>query len=166
LPAVDLKSFLEIFPYRDPPDYGIAYGLCMMNLMNELGHAVEDHPEYVRVALIHDHGDWDELAYEGFYRLKDDPKWRHRDRFLGITPLSSYADIGLQCADLFAYESMRYLDEHGWEGRDMRKPLKALLHLMDDASIFALYLNRQYLERMRDHFSGTNKNENAIPEVR
>jgi hypothetical protein len=145
--GVDLAAFLSIFPHRDPPDYGVAYGMCMKQLMLKIAEAMEHwEPDY-RVALVHDHGDWDKLAYDGFYQLVDDPKWEHRERFVSITPLSSYADIGLQAADLIAYEAMRQLDDTLWTGDDMRVPLRELLKKTDD--VYGFYFTRSYLEKFK-----------------
>jgi hypothetical protein len=143
--GIDLSAFLSIFPDRDPRDYGVAYGMCMKQIMMLLAEAMEAwEPEY-RVVLVHDHGDWDKLAYDGFYQLVDDPDWPYRNRFVSITPLSSYADIGLQTADLIAYEAMRWLDDNLWTGEDMRKPLTELLKKTDD--IYGFYFSRDYLKK-------------------
>jgi len=84
----------------------------MKQLMILLGEAMEDWEPEFRVAVVHDHSHWDNLAHDGFYQLVDDPTWPYRERFVSITPLSSYADIGLQTADLIAYEAMRWLDNN------------------------------------------------------
>lgn len=119
----------------------------MKQLMILLGQAMEDwEPEY-RVALVHDHGTWDKLAYDGFYQFVDDPNWEYRKRFVSITPLSSCADIGLQAADLIVYEAMRWLDNTLWTGEDMRKPLRELLKKTDD--VYGFYFTRAYLEKFR-----------------
>jgi hypothetical protein len=150
--GIDLAAFLDLFPHRDPPDYGVAYGMCMKVLMREIGKALEDwEPEY-KVAIVHDHGPWDNLAHDGFYEFVDDPEWEHRERFTSITPLNSYADIGLQSSDLITYELMRYLHDHNWTGDDMRIPLKALLAEVKE--MFTIYLNRDYLERLKDMLLG------------
>lgn len=146
--GIDLAAFLSLFPHRDPPDYGVAYGMCMKELMRQIAKAMDDwEPEY-RVALIHDHGDWDNLAHDAFYQMIDEPNWAHRERFVSLTPLSSYHDVGLQAADLIAYESMRWMDEHLLTGReDLRAPLRELLKKTEGA--FGIYFNRAYLENFR-----------------
>jgi hypothetical protein len=40
--GMDLAAFLEIFPHRDPPDYGIAYGWCMKQIMMLLAKAMQE----------------------------------------------------------------------------------------------------------------------------
>jgi hypothetical protein len=145
--GMDLAAFLDIFPHRDPPDYGIAYGWCMKQLMILLGKAMGGWESEFRVAVVHDHSHWDNLAHDGFYQLVDDPQWPYRDRFVSITPLSSYADVGLQTADLIAYEAMRWLDNNLWTGEDMRKPLQKLLKKTDDVNGF--YFTCDYLTKFR-----------------
>jgi hypothetical protein len=145
--GMDLAAFLELFPHRDPPDYGVAYGMCMKQIMILLGQAMETwEPEY-RVTLIHDHSQWDSLAHDGFYQYKNDPSWQYGDRFVTITPLSSYGDVGLQAADLIAYEAMRWLDDNLWTENDMRKPLQELLKKTEDVNGF--YFTRSYLMKFK-----------------
>jgi hypothetical protein len=80
--------------------------------------------------------------------MVDDPAWEHRHKFVGITPLTWRDDVGLQSADLFAYESMRYLDAQNWKGENMRKPLQILFGLMNRAA-FGFHITRKYLESLR-----------------
>jgi hypothetical protein len=146
--GIDLRAFNEIFPHCDPPGVGSAYVLCMKALMEQLGAAIaETHPDD-QLAIVHDHGDWDVPALQSYNQMVDDPAWEHRHKFVGITPLTWRDDVGLQSADLFAYESMRYLDAQNWKGENMRKPLQILFGLMNRAA-FGFHITRKYLESLR-----------------
>ena len=145
--GLDLDAFLKIFPDRDPPDFGIPYVICIRQLMYEIAFAMQEWPEDCRVALVHDHGDWDKLALEGYNQLVDDPEWEHRHRFVSITPLTWKDDVGLQAADLIAYELMRRLDDTLWTGRDIRIPLKAILEMNNHVS--GKYLDHGELKSLK-----------------
>lgn len=145
--GIDLQAFRDIFPFSDLAGVGNPYLLCMKALMQQLGGALAEHQPEDQLAIVHDRGDWDADAVQTYNQMIDE-KWEHRHRFVGITARSSQEDIGLQSADLFAYESMRYLDDHGWAGEDMRKPLQVLFGLMNRAA-FGFHIGRKYLELLR-----------------
>jgi hypothetical protein len=146
--GIDLKAFCEIFPRRDPPDYGVAYTICMQLAMSRIGEALKRHPPMDRVAIVHDHGNWDKEALEAFNVLVDDPEWQYRQRFVSITPLRWQEDAGLQSADLIAYECMRVVDNELWTGGNMRKAMQELLKRNPD--IYPAYLDREALLAAKD----------------
>jgi hypothetical protein len=154
--GIDLLAFDDIFPDRYPPGLGTAYTLCLKALMQQLGEALSEYRPDDRLAIIHDHGDWDHMALTAYNQSVDDPLWPDRHRFVSITPLTWQDDAGLQSSDLFVYEAMRYLDDHNWTGEDMRKPLKVLFGLMNRAA-FGFYINRRYLELLRKELENEGK---------
>jgi hypothetical protein len=142
--GIDLKAAREVFPDETLSD---AYVLCMKEVMVEIACAVEDSGEDHRVVLIHDHGNWDRDALEGYNSLVDDPSWLRRYRFVSITPLTWRDDVGLQSADLIAYELLRSLDDRLWTQRDMRLALKALLGM--NKQIYAKYIDKEALLELK-----------------
>jgi hypothetical protein len=156
--GIDLKAFRDVFPLSDLDGAGNAYLLCMKALMQQLGEALAEHQPNDHLAIVHDHGNWDVQALQSYNQMVDDPTWEHRHRFVGITPLCWRDDVGLQSADLFAYESMRYLEDHNWTGEDMRKPLKVLFGLMNRAA-FGFHIGRRYLELLRGELEKSGKLE-------
>ncbi|MFQ5853618.1 MAG: hypothetical protein ACE5JU_23920 [Candidatus Binatia bacterium] len=160
--GIDLKAFFSVFKGNDPKDLSVPYVLCMKMLMVQIAKALQREPgaEHYRVALIHDHGDWDKQALEGYNALVDDVNWEHRHRFVSITPLTWRDDVGLQPADLIAYESMRWLDDHLWSGKDMRKPLKELTGMSEH--IYGSYIDRGALELLKTEIEKKNQNEEAV----
>ena len=143
--GLDLKAFLDIFPEREPSDLTTAYILCMQHLMGAIGDAIGQWPKDCRVALVHDHGDWDRWALHAYNELMANEEFKHRDRFVSMTALTWKCDVGLQAADLIAYELMRCLDDTLWTGKDMRIPLREIMQMNDHVSGF--YLNREALQK-------------------
>jgi hypothetical protein len=56
------------------------------------------------VLLIHDHGNWDEELLTGYKLMIDEPGWAPRSIFEGLLPKTGKAAVGLQAADMIAYE--------------------------------------------------------------
>jgi hypothetical protein len=156
--GIDLVAFDEIFPHRHPSGIGTPYVLCIKALMNQLAEALAKHHPNDRLAIVHDHGDWDYTVLENYNQLVDDTRWEHRHRFVSITPLTWHDDVGLQSADLFAYETMRFLDDHNWKGENMRKPLQVLFQLMNRPA-FGFHIGRNYLEGLRMELEKTGRLE-------
>jgi hypothetical protein len=142
--GIDLKAFCDVFPERNPPDYGVAYTICMQLAMWRIGEALDKHVLSDRVTIVHDHGNWDIHALQAFNILVDDPEWEYRNRFVAITPLRWQDDTGLQSADLIAYECMRAIDNELWTGKKMRTAMEELLKC--NSGIFPAYLDREALE--------------------
>ncbi len=143
--GMDLRAFDELFPRRMPPDYGIAYIMCMGTIMHAIADAAKGYPPDFRIALVHDHGDWDAHALAGYNDWVDDHSWEDRHRFVRITPLTWREDVGLQAADLIAYETMRWLDNELWVGDDrMRYALRKLVS--NDVHIYGVYHSKDALK--------------------
>ncbi len=122
--GIDLNAFDELFPTRKPKDYAVAYIICMGTLLLSIADEAKKEGN-VRIAVIHDHGPWDRHALEGYNQWIDDDSWGLKDRFVGITSLTWSDDVGLQAADLIAYESMRAIDNELWQrGTPMRYGLR------------------------------------------
>ena len=156
--GIDLKAFKAVFPRCELPGIGNPYLLCMKALMQQLGKAMADTYPEDRLAIVHDHGDYDLQALASYNQMIDTVEWEHRHRFVSITPLTWREDVGLQSADLFAYESMRYLDDHNWEGENMRKPLQILFGLMNRTA-FGFHIGRRYLQLLRQDLEKEGKLE-------
>jgi len=148
--GIDLATFLEMFPIREPSDYALPYLMCMKDLMNLIGDGMKKLPPDHRVAMIHDHGDWDSFALQIFNGLIDNPHFAHKHRFVSITPLNWREDVGLQAADLIAYELMRRLDDRLWTGKEMRIPLREIMRM--NKNIVGYYLGKQALEEFQRTF--------------
>lgn len=166
--GIDLAAFEELFPQRDPPDYGVAYVICMGCLLLALADAAREQlaPD-TKIAVIHEHGSWDEYALQAYNAWIDDNSWGERERFVGITSLSWKGDVGLQAADLIAYESMRAIDNELWSKKKdapMRYALRTLVG--NNVSIYGAYNARDGLEAMAQLFKEKYGYKSGISRVR
>lgn len=168
--GIDLAAFEDLFPQRDPPGYGMAYVICMGLLLLNLADAAKEQIPDAKIAVVHEHGPWDKYALEAYNAWIDDNSWGERDRFLGITPLSWKEDVGLQAADLIAYESMRAIDNELWSKKQnfpMRYALRTLIS--NDVPVYGIYNSRDGLEgmaRLLEEKYGYKAGLSRIPEVR
>jgi hypothetical protein len=145
--GINLGVFDEVFPRRNPPDYSVAYIMCMGTLLLSIADAAKKEPDDVRIALVHDHGPWDQYALASYNQWIDDDSWECRDRFVGIIPLTWKQDVGLQAADLIAYESMRAIDNQLWKpGAPMRYGLSSLI--ASRVPMFGVYHGKEGIEAM------------------
>ena len=107
--GIRIDDFFEVFAENNPKsDMGVVYSLCMKMVMVELGHALDELPDH-KIFIIHDHGNWDTAALQGYNSMVDEPRWQSRDRLVGITPGLWEQAVGLQAADLIAYETFKTL---------------------------------------------------------
>ncbi|HTR25157.1 MAG TPA: hypothetical protein VMI10_14345 [Terriglobales bacterium] len=151
--GIDLAAFEELFPKRDPPDYAAAYVTCMGILLVHLAEAAKEQMPNAKIAVVHDHGPWDAYALQAYNAWIDDNSWGERDRFVGIAPLRWQDDVGLQAADLIAYESMRATDNELWSKKKnapMRYALRTLLS--KNVPIYGVYNSRDGLEGLAKLF--------------
>lgn len=145
--GMDLRAFDELFPRRQPRDYAIAYIICMGTLLHAIAEAAKKHASGIQIAIVHDHSQWDVHALDGYNRWINDNSWGERHRFVGITSLTWRDDVGLQAADLIAYEGMRLLDSELWsEDVPMRYALRHLLS--SKVAIYGVYHSRKGLEAL------------------
>ncbi|MGB8028517.1 MAG: hypothetical protein WCF30_02530 [Terracidiphilus sp.] len=107
--GADMDAIKAVFPEDDPNRRDSVYALCIKQAMVEIGHIMQHFFPGDQVALIHDHGDWDEQALAGYNKMVDDPQWISRKYFHSITPLTWRQSIGLQPADMLAYEAFKAL---------------------------------------------------------
>lgn len=127
-----------------PPEL-LCFKSVLMTLASQMdygGFRPED-----QVAVIFDRGEHDAEAVRLFYETKDS-SFRHRHRLATCTPGSSEEFIGLQVADLLAYETFRLMHSRR-DNRDvdMRAPIKALLGM---AGYLGFAFGKQTLSNIKD----------------
>jgi hypothetical protein len=104
-----------------------AYILCMKQTMVEVAHIMEQYFPGDTVLLIHDSGNWDAEALQGYKLLVDDPDWPRQGLFEGIVSKTGKESVGLQAADMIAYEVFKGVkDKTNDPEVEMRKAMKAI----------------------------------------
>jgi hypothetical protein len=108
--GVDINALKAEFPDGDEASRKErAYGFLIKNVMVDLGRLMREVRPGDQVMLVHDHGDWDATALSVYNDMVDDKRWASRHVFHSITPLTWKQSVGLQAADLAAYETFRVL---------------------------------------------------------
>jgi hypothetical protein len=103
--ACDMNAIKEVFPKGDTE--GLirrTYILCFKQMMVDLAHIIEDYFPGDSVLLVHDHGNWDEFLLAAYNRVTDEKAWPRRAAFEGLSAKTGKMAIGLQAADMIAYE--------------------------------------------------------------
>ncbi len=126
--GVDMRALDTVFPEREPKRKDYAYVLCIKTAMVEIAHLMLQHRPGDTVLLVHDHGNWDAAALEGYNLMIDDERWDKRHLFEGITPLTNAKSIGLQAADMIAFEGHKGLRKKILNNDStLRKALQAMV---------------------------------------
>jgi len=103
--ACDMDAIREVFPNGDFEGMiRRTYVLCFKVLMIEIARVLREYFLGDHVLLIHDHGNWDVQALEAYNLVIDEPAWEPRLLFEGLLPRTGSQDVGLQAADMIAYE--------------------------------------------------------------
>ena len=147
--AADIDALKTVFPSEDgSARQDSSYGLCIKQMMVEIGAIMREYFPGDQVLLIHDHGDWDVEALAAYNKMVDDPNWVSRELFVSITPLTGSQSVGLQAADLIAYEMFRRVkDRELKNSEDMRKAMKEMEKRR--VPIIAKYMNFDAVKALR-----------------
>jgi hypothetical protein len=125
--ASDIDALKKVFPDGPENRRERAYVLCIKWMMIEITRIMQDYFPNEQVLLIHDHGDWDIAALNAYNQMIDDSRWENRKFFAGVVPLTGKQSVGLQAADLIAYEIFKGVKLNGRLHKDdMRKAFNAL----------------------------------------
>lgn len=146
--ACDLDAIKQVFPNGDKAQVKSgAYTLCFKLLMTYIAEAMVIFFPGDTVLLIHDHGNWDGNAMEAYNVLVDDVKWERRTLFEGLLPKTGTQCVGLQAADMFAYETFKGGKAHRRGDTSMRPAIREMTnkqipirsHWLDIDGVRALY---------------------------
>ncbi len=126
--ATDMNAILEVFPDTDKENVQAkGYALCIRHMLVEIGHTMSEHYPNDQVLIVHERGNWDVEALEAYNRMVDDVRWELRKFFVGIIPMPWEQSIGLQPADMIAYETFRFVTDTVMpETEKMRDALRAI----------------------------------------
>jgi hypothetical protein len=105
--ASNMDAIKEVFPKGGESRQRSTYVLCIKQMMVDIAHIMRDHFRGDQVLLVHDHGNWDAEALKGYKLMIDDERWEPRHLFVGLLPMTAPQSVGLQAADMIAYEVFR-----------------------------------------------------------
>lgn len=133
--SVNLNELTEEIPDAHDDPYRAAYSLVLKFLMIEIGEMFEiankndrGNIDLIKVALVHDRGNYDATLLHSFKSLMADPSFRFRQMFTTIAPMGWENCTPLQPADLLAYENFKESERYVVD-RKRRKTLELLLSL-------------------------------------
>jgi len=147
--GADMDALIEVFPGSKKTKKMDAYTLPIKIAMIEVAHQMTKHFPRDQVLFVHDHGNWDAQAVGAYSAMVDDPRWINRGKFVGITSLTGKQSVGLQAADLIAFEANSTLRKKlFYNSEEPRKPIVALQS--KGAAIVGTYMNKEAAIAFRD----------------
>lgn len=155
-------EYRRIITQKGKVRLGHPYLVCFKTLVATLGGQIENggYEDVDQVDLILDRGDHSEYATQLFYEIKSDPQFCFRHRMGECTAASSDEVIGLQVADLVAYESMRLMhDRRTSSDYQMRPPMKSMLAQI---KFLGMAFGSETLERIKDNVERTDSKPNGF----
>lgn len=137
--TIDLVALAEAFPQWKTDDLRGGYDFLTAFLVREIAEWLSKcgNPN-VRIKLIHDRCQYNQVIQESFRGLMSHPKFTHRIYFETVEPSSWQECKLLQAADLVAYESMKDA-ETKIDPRNRRISLQLLLD-MESFGMTAKYI--------------------------
>ncbi len=126
--AVNMHDLVSVFPDMAGVVMESAYGLCFRQIMLSLGHIVRKHFVRDSVGIVFESGNWNADGVAVYNQTIADPKFKDRSLFTSVSAISNKQCVGLQAADLIAYESMKRVLAHAVSNSNkLRWALKQLL---------------------------------------
>lgn len=178
------KEMLKILKRRGKRLHGVSIGLFAdeyRSIINADGQRKWGHPYLVcfktavalvasqmdyggfypedQVEVILDRNDFQTLAVEAFYAMKDDPGFKHRHRLATCTPADSAEIVALQVGDFVAYETFKLM--HGRRLNadfNMRPSMRAVL---GQIGFLGLAMGTETLTRMKDEVENSPSRSNG-----
>ncbi|HTF70054.1 MAG TPA: hypothetical protein VK638_45990 [Edaphobacter sp.] len=157
--GADMDALKDVFPRGDPKRKDYAYTLCIKTAMVELAHLMKEYFPGDQVHLVHDHGNWDHQALAGYNLMVNDLEWEHRGIFVGITSLTGLQSVGLQAADLIAFEAHRALySKLVHDSNTLRKAMQSLF--AKGVAIVGRYMDKEAVIGLREVMAESGKYPN------
>ncbi len=145
-----VRDYHKIISVQGRRNLGDPYIACFKTCLAMIARAMNDprggfYPED-QFAVVLDRCDWQTDAVDIFYKMKDNPVFRDRNRLATCTPASSEDVTELQTADLIAYDTFKLL--HGAKG-GLLKARKSLESMFDKNGFQGLYYGKDTLEAIK-----------------
>jgi hypothetical protein len=142
--AVLLRDYEALVTGRARREIGEPWHLCLRHLVFEVSRRIDRLPRSEWVAFVCDlQEEFSAEASRMYERCRENPEWPQQNRLGTLTFASSKEEVGLQVADLLAYETFRHLDNKLYCNREIRKSLDRLVH---ERPYFGAYYTREELE--------------------
>lgn len=140
--GIDMRAMREVFP-EEPDQLGGAYMMAMLQLLERATRVVK---RGYRLSVIHDQCDWNADAQRAWGALR-----KHRpdlaDKIVTIAPMGWRDCAALQPADLFAFETFKFLDRNVQQKLPPRRSLQALVG--GNARVLGHHFTEKNLRKLR-----------------
>ncbi len=125
--AVLLRDLGEVIVGRAREEVGEPWHLCFRHVVKEVSERLDRLPRDQWVAFVCDLQD--QFAREAqriYLRINSTPNWPNRNQLGSLTFGSRHEEVGLQVADVLAYETFKHLDDRLYADRRIRRSLERL----------------------------------------
>jgi hypothetical protein len=141
-------------PLCDDHIKSVAYMLTTQHCLIELGELTWTLNPFLRISIIHDHSDYDEIMLHAFNHIKYTLNPPFAALFSTIAPMTSKECLPLQLADFLAFEFFR--DRGGEENKgDAYVRRKSLdLVLQTGTGVHLRTISKERIGEIMDHAPG------------
>ncbi len=145
--SCDMEAIQSVFPGGDAKGKKRrAYVLCIKQMIMDIALVMEQLFPGDTVLLVHDHGSWDTQLLQAYNLLIDDPYWARRKLFEGLLSNTGKESVGLQAADMIAYEVFKGVKDKVIDSEaEMRRAMRAI---STKAPVKAQWINRSSAEAL------------------
>ncbi len=105
--GIDITALNAEFPEREKIKMESAYVLCVKQVMLSLGRVLRAGFGDSRVGFVIESSQWADHAVKSYGEMIEDPRWSDRHLFQSVSVLSWKDSVGLQAADLIAFEAFK-----------------------------------------------------------
>ncbi len=150
--AVLLRDYDAIVTGRARREIGEPWHLCLRHLVFEVSRRIDRLPRSEWVAVVCDlQQQFAAEASRMYERCRETPEWPQRNRLGTLTFASRAEEVGLQVADVLAYETFRHLDNTLYCNREIRRSIDRLVH---ERPYVGVYYDREALEPLVARWQG------------
>jgi hypothetical protein len=125
--AVLLRDYDDVIVGSTREDIGDPWHLCFRHVIKEVAERIDRLPKDEWVAFVCDlQEEYSGEAERLYRRINETPDWPNRRQLGSLTFGSRQDEVGLQVADVLAYETFKHLDDRLYTDRGIRKSLDRL----------------------------------------
>jgi hypothetical protein len=147
--GIDIDAFDAEFPERQAMKMESAYGLCIKQVLLSLGHVLRAGYSDSQVAFVFESSQWEEHAILAYNQMVQDQRWQDRHLFQSVTGLTWKDSVGLEAADLIAFEAFKSI--HAKVVKDTDQLRWALQQFVNEKLIGEVFLlGKNTLKALRE----------------